>query len=102
MNLSYVSKNRLAARSMTAAALAACLLAPLAVQAAPTVDINTASVSELTELPGVGPAKAAAIVEERSVAPFKSIEDLTRVRGIGDSTIAELREQIRVSKRKAE
>lgn len=102
MNLSHVSKNRSAAGLVAAAAFVVCLLAPLAVQAAPTLDINSASVSELTELPGIGPAKAAAIVEERSVAPFKSIEDLTRVRGIGDSTIAELREQIRVSKRKAE
>lgn len=91
-----------AVRVAGAVALAACLLAPAVSSAAPTVDINSASVNELVELPGIGPAKAAAIVEERSVAPFKSVDDLARVRGISDSTIAELRDHARVSKPKAE
>lgn len=60
------------------------------------VDINRASVSELTELPGIGPAKAAAIVEERERKPFASVEDLTRVSGIGDRMLEQLRDKISV------
>jgi competence protein ComEA len=62
------------------------------------LDVNSATVGELTELPGIGPSKAAAIVEEREVAPFKSVDDLARVRGIGDATLDELREHITVGK----
>ena len=60
------------------------------------IDINTASVGELTELPGVGPAKAAAIVEERERKPFASVEDLTRVSGIGDRMLEQLRDKVSV------
>lgn len=60
------------------------------------VDINNASVSELTTLPGIGPAKAAAIVEQRERAPFKSVADLTRVSGIGERTLEELRDRVSV------
>ena len=60
------------------------------------IDINTASVSELIELPGVGPAKAAAIVEERERKPFASVEDITRVSGIGDRMLEQLRDKISV------
>lgn len=57
------------------------------------VNINTASEAELNNLPGVGPAKAAAIVGERDAhGPFKSCQDLTRVQGIGPATVANLSE----------
>lgn len=52
-------------------------------------NINTANTEQLAELPGIGEAKAAAIIKEReSNGPFESAEDLTRVKGIGD-TIAD-------------
>lgn len=58
------------------------------------VDINTANESQLESLPGIGPGKAKAIIAERQAnGPFKSIDDLDRVKGIGDKTIAELRAQ---------
>lgn len=61
------------------------------------IDINTASESDLDKLPGVGPAKAKAIVEDRQKnGPFKSVEDLKRVKGIGDKTFDELKGQITV------
>lgn len=47
------------------------------------LDINTASPQELESLPGVGPAIAARIVEERAKKPFVSLQDLDRVKGIG-------------------
>ncbi len=87
---------------VAAAALGLCLLVPMTVTAAASVDLNSATVDQLVELPGIGPAKAAAIVEERNVAPFKTIDDLARVRGISDATIADLRGQARVSKPKSE
>src|SRR3989338_3291411 len=58
-----------------------------ALEAARGVGVNAADVAELERLPGVGPALAARIVEERECCgPFHSAEDLTRVRGIGHKT----------------
>lgn len=74
--------------------VAALLAATLAMAA---VDINTANESQLETLPGIGPGKAKAIVAERQAnGPFKSVDDLGRVKGIGDKTIAQLREQASV------
>ncbi|MDR5902187.1 ComEA family DNA-binding protein [Halomonas icarae] len=59
------------------------------------ININTASAELLTELPGIGPSKAAAIIEDRETnGPFESAQDLTRVSGIGDGTVANLEDQI--------
>jgi competence protein ComEA len=60
---------------------------------APTapVNVNSASVDELVRLPGVGPARAQAIVEMRSkLGGFKKLEDLMRVKGIGRATFRKL------------
>ncbi|MBK8337020.1 MAG: ComEA family DNA-binding protein [Sterolibacteriaceae bacterium] len=74
--------------------VAALLAATFAMAA---VDINTANESQLETLPGIGPGKAKAIVAERQAnGPFKSVDDLGRVKGIGDKTIAQLREQASV------
>lgn len=71
------------------------LLAPALALAA--VDINTASESQLDALPGIGPKKAKDIIAERQAnGPFKSIDDLRRVKGIGDKTVADLRAQVTV------
>lgn len=59
------------------------------------VNINTASEAELDELPGVGPATAAAIVEEREAnGPFASPEDIMRVSGIAEKRFAKLEDLI--------
>lgn len=50
------------------------------------LDPNTAPADELDRLPGVGPALARRIVEERARAPFRSVADLTRVPGVGPRT----------------
>ncbi|MFN3882558.1 MAG: ComEA family DNA-binding protein [Nitrincola lacisaponensis] len=61
--------------------------APL--QASATIDINTASASEIAAvLVGVGPAKAQAIVDYRTEkGGFVSIDELTQVQGIGPATL---------------
>ncbi|MBS4021997.1 MAG: ComEA family DNA-binding protein [Dethiobacter sp.] len=59
------------------------------------VNINTAAASELEKLPGIGPVRAAAIVEYRNRnGLFRSLEDLTGVTGIGPKTLESLREFI--------
>lgn len=54
------------------------------------VNINTATVSELTMLPGIGKSKAEAIVQYRKTTPFKSAQELTKIKGIGQKMIAKL------------
>lgn len=59
------------------------------------VDVNSADSSTLEGLPGIGPSKAAAIIAYREQnGPFKTIEDLDLVEGIGPSTLANLRELV--------
>lgn len=59
------------------------------------VDVNRATADELEELPGVGPATAAAIVTERERnGPFADIDDLDRVPGIGPAKLAALRDLV--------
>lgn len=52
------------------------------------VNVNTASASVLDQLKGIGPAKAQAIINAR---PYRSVDDLTRARGIGPATLDQIR-----------
>lgn len=64
------------------------------------VDINTAGIEELIALPGIGPATAARIIEERQTrGPYRRIDDLMRVKGIGPKKLARLRPHVRVAPR---
>jgi competence protein ComEA len=66
-------------------------------QAGQTLDINTASESELTQLPGVGPTLARRIVDYRQAnGPFSTIDDLQNVSGVGASTFAKMEAFLRV------
>ena len=61
-----------------------------------SVDLNTAEVPELAQLPGLGPTTAARIVEHRRLhGPFTSIDELLDVPGIGAVTLAGLRDHLR-------
>jgi competence protein ComEA len=61
------------------------------------VNINTASISDLDTLSGVGPSTAKAIIDYRTKnGPFGSIEDLLNVRGIGPAKLDAMREQVTV------
>jgi competence protein ComEA len=78
------------------AALALCTASPLFAGTTP-ININTASAAELATLNGIGPAKAAAIVEHRDKnGQFKSVDDLKLVRGVGDKMLEQLRPQVTV------
>ncbi|HEB98652.1 MAG TPA: helix-hairpin-helix domain-containing protein [Thiotrichales bacterium] len=63
------------------------------------VDINTASAEELAEaLQGVGPSKAEAIVAYRKQnGPFRSVDELVEVKGIGEATIEANRDRLTAS-----
>lgn len=85
-----------------AMAMAACLatltpIAPASAEIDHQVDINTASATELATLPGIGDSKAKAIVEYRAADPFQTVEDLKKVKGIGDKTFESLRPHLMVS-----
>lgn len=61
------------------------------------VNINTAEAGELETLPGIGPSKSAAIIEYREKnGPFKAVEDLKQISGIGDKTYEKLESMITV------
>jgi competence protein ComEA len=60
------------------------------------VNINTADKTTLQTLPGIGEATAGAIIEYRNKTPFKTIEDLKKVSGIGDAKFERVKEFITV------
>ena len=62
------------------------------------VNLNTASASDLEALPGIGAKTAARIVEYRQKnGPFKKIEELMNVRGVGEKNFLKLKPQISVA-----
>ncbi|OIQ78787.1 ComE operon protein 1 [mine drainage metagenome] len=76
--------------------LIACLA--LAVNAFAAVNINTATQSELEAVSGIGPSKAKAIIDYRTKSgPFKSVDDLDKVKGFGKKSVDKLRNDISVN-----
>ena len=64
------------------------------------VNINTASVEELTQLDKVGPKTAERIVAYRDAnGPFKSVDDLKNVKGVGDKILELNKGRISISKK---
>ena len=57
------------------------------------INLNTASAEDLSELPGIGPKLAAAIVAGR---PYKTVDDVVKVKGIGPKTLANMRDKVTV------
>jgi competence protein ComEA len=82
------------AMKRTLFALAALLFSAVAAAA---IDVNTATKDELVALPGIGPAKAQAIVDYRSQhGPFKSVDEVRKVKGIGDKLFQQIRPELSV------
>ena len=70
---------------------------------ASTVNINSASAAEFETLPGVGAKTAALIVEYRQKnGPFKKVEELMNVRGIGEKNFLKLKSQLTIGASKAD
>jgi competence ComEA-like helix-hairpin-helix protein len=64
----------------------------------PRLDLNRAGAAELDALPGVGPVLAARIVEQRRrFGPFRRVDDLRAVRGVGPRLLARLRPLVSVT-----
>jgi competence protein ComEA len=76
-------------------ALAAMLVSTAAFAA---VNINTATKEELVALNGIGPAKAQAILDYRAKnGPYKTVEDVRKVKGIGEKLFARIQPELTVS-----
>ena len=66
-----------------------------------SVDVNTATETDLTTVPGIGTSLAKRIIEFREQnGPFAKVDDLLKVRGIGEKSIEKLRPYLTVSKAK--
>lgn len=76
-------------------------LSPLGVLAAGSVDLNTADAAALESIKGIGPTRAAAIIEYRNThGPFATVDELVKVPGIGDKSVQQLRDQLNVTSAK--
>ena len=63
------------------------------------VDLNNASVDELQGIPGIGKVMAQRIVAWRDEhGPFRRVEDLMKVKGVGEKTFDKLRPYVKVGK----
>lgn len=61
------------------------------------IDLNRATVEELQHLPGIGPVLAQRVVEQRTThGPFQAVDDLSKVKGIGQKRMDQLRPLVMV------
>jgi len=88
-----IAWNRLAG---AAALLSLLAMAQPLLAAESGLNLNTATQEELVLLPGLGPAKAKAIIDYRNAHPFKTIEEVRNVRGIGDHLYESLKGKITI------
>ena len=96
-----VSRPRIKITSLiTAVLLLLCFKITLAQKTPPAqpVNINTATISQLETLPGIGPNTAKAIVDFRNHSgPFQRVEDLLAIKGISKSKLEKLRPYVTIA-----
>lgn len=62
------------------------------------IDINQATAKDFQKLPGIGPALAQRIIDHRTAnGNFQTLEELTKVSGIGEKTLARIHAQLTIS-----
>jgi competence protein ComEA len=77
----------------------AVMAAPVVATGNDTININTASIDELTQLQKVGPKTAENIVAYRDAnGPFKTLDDLKNVKGVGDKILELNKDRMTVGK----
>ena len=60
------------------------------------ININTATKEQLMKISGIGKTKAEAIIEYREKTPFKTIDEIKNIKGIGDKKFDSLKEDLSV------
>ena len=74
-----------------------CLAQTFSMAAPGQVNLNTATAEQLETLPGIGPDLAQRILDYRTVnGPFKNVDGLLNVKGIGEGKLTKMRDQITV------
>lgn len=62
-----------------------------------SIDVNSAAAAELVQLPGIGPSYAERIIAYRTEhGPFKSVDDLLNVKGIGKKRLGQIRKYVKI------
>lgn len=77
-----------------------CALAALLISTAAlaTVNLNSATKDELVALPGIGPSKAQAIIDYRTQnGPFRSVDEIRKVRGIGEKLFQQIKPELTIA-----
>lgn len=64
--------------------------------AGPILDLNTATLAELRDLPGIGPVKAQRILDRRAQAPFRDVNELRKISGIGTKTFDGIKSRLAI------
>jgi competence protein ComEA len=70
---------------------------PRAAAVSGSCNLNTADQAQLSLLPGIGPVRARAIIERRQKQPFRTVEEIVKIKGIGRKTFAKLRPYLSVT-----